>query len=262
MREVRIGRHRVSIFESIDELPMVRFHKYNKMLLVDAGLGSDLTSLDAHFEKVVRFMRNGDSDNAAKEMENLRQNIFVVQSELSPRHLAFACLVAAIDGKPCDDLTDEGIEGTRQRLNDASARDIATAFAEAKKKIDSALTEYFPALFSSSEEKEYYDNMKRLAVTQLESITKGASQRLTERVRELTDRLVLAVKPRAFVGKDAFGVQHDKNYERMCLAISSNLNVNAKVMTVLEYYTASEYLSDVLKERQKRAYKAKTLGTR
>ena len=113
-------------------------------------------------------------------------------------------------------------------------------------------------MFSSSEEKEYYDNMKRLAVTQLEQITTGGSRTLTERVRELTDRLVLAVKPRSFVGKDSFGVQHDKNYERMCLAISSNLNVDAKRMTVLEYYTASEYLNEMLKERQKRASKTRT----
>ena len=67
MREVRIGKHRVRLYDSIDDLPMERFHRYNKMLLIDAGLGSDISAMDAHVEKVVRFMRGGDIDSAAKD---------------------------------------------------------------------------------------------------------------------------------------------------------------------------------------------------
>ena len=37
----------------------------------------------------------------------------------------------------------------------------------------------------------------------------------------------------------------------MCLHISSQLHVNAKQMTVMEYYVANEYLHDLAKERQK-----------
>ena len=113
-------------------------------------------------------------------------------------------------------------------------------------------------MFSSVEEREYYDNMKRLAVAELQQIAEGESEQRTGRIKELEDRLVLAVKPQTFVGRDAFGVQHDKQFERMCLMISSNLNVNAKAMTVLEYYTANEYLNDVMKERQKLASKRRT----
>ena len=51
MTEIRIGKHKVRIYESIDELPMERFHRYNKYLLIDAGLGSDISTLDAHIEK-------------------------------------------------------------------------------------------------------------------------------------------------------------------------------------------------------------------
>lgn len=255
MKDYRIGRHTVTLYESIDELPMVRFHKYNKMLLMDAGLGSDMSAFDAHIEKVVRYIRNGDKDNAAKEMENLRQNVYIMQTEQSPRNLSFACLVAQIDGEPCGDLSDEGLERTRRKLNDSKKRDIASAFAEVKKKIDEELQAYFPSMFQSVEEREYYDNMKRLAVAELEQITDGVSEQRTGHIKELEDRLVLAVKPQVFVGKDAFGVQHDKSFERMCLVISSNLNVNAKEMTVLEYYMASEYLAEIAKERQKTASK-------
>lgn len=255
MTEIRIGKHKVRIYESIDELPMERFHRYNKYLLIDAGLGSDISTLDAHIEKVVRFMHSGDTENATKELENLRQNVFLVQTEQSPRMLSFACLVSAIDGKPCDDLTDEGLERVRRMLTDAPSGEVADMMSAAKKKIDDDLVAYFPALFVSPEEKEYYDTMKRRTVAVLEQISEGEDEARAEQIESMTDRLVTAVKPKTFTGRDAFGVQHDKSYVRMCLILTSQLGIDTKGMTVLEYYTATEYLKEIAKERQKAASK-------
>ena len=53
MKTVKIGEYTVEIYDAIDELPMLRFHKYNKMLLVDAGIGSDLQDFDTHIEKAM-----------------------------------------------------------------------------------------------------------------------------------------------------------------------------------------------------------------
>ena len=57
MRKVKLGKHSVTLYDSIDELPIVRFHKYSKMLLVDAGVGSDINDFDAHIERAVRYIR-------------------------------------------------------------------------------------------------------------------------------------------------------------------------------------------------------------
>ena len=134
MKYFFLGRHRVKVYDSIDELPMARFHKYNKFLLIDAGLGSDMQSFDAHIEKVVRFMRTGDTDNAAKELENMRQNIYVMQTEQSPQNLSFAALVAEIDDVEMNDLSDDGLERVRQMLLDAPRKDITAALQAVKKK--------------------------------------------------------------------------------------------------------------------------------
>ena len=99
-----------------------------------------------------------------------------------------------MDGRDCDDISDEGLERTRALLSDVKVKEMATVRAEAKKKIDAELTQYFPSLFSSVEEREYYDNMKRMAVAQLEQITDGVSEKRTERIRELEDRLPLEYK--------------------------------------------------------------------
>ena len=58
MKTVKIGEYTVEIYDAIDELPMLRFHKYNKMLLVDAGIGSDLQDFDTHIEKAMRYARS------------------------------------------------------------------------------------------------------------------------------------------------------------------------------------------------------------
>ena len=255
MREVRIGKHRVRLYDSIDDLPMERFHRYNKMLLIDAGLGSDISAMDAHVEKVVRFMRGGDVDSAAKELENLRQTVYLVQTEQSPRNLSFACLVAEVDGKDCNDLSEDGLEKVRLLLNDAPRGEVAETMSAAKKKIDDALVEYFPQLFVSPEEKEYYDMMKRRTVAMLEQIAEGETETRKKDIDVMTDRLVTAIKPKVFTGRTAFGVQHDKGYEKMCLLISSTLGVDAKRMTVLEYYTANEYIKEMASERKKAASK-------
>ena len=66
MKKMKLGEHSVVMFDSIEELPIVRFQKYNKMLMLDAGLGSDLTALDAHLARVGEFIKTGETDNAAR----------------------------------------------------------------------------------------------------------------------------------------------------------------------------------------------------
>ena len=58
MKTVKIGERTVEIYDAIDELPMLRFHKYNKMLLVDAGIGSYLQDFETHIEKAIRYDRS------------------------------------------------------------------------------------------------------------------------------------------------------------------------------------------------------------
>lgn len=51
MRTIKLAGKKVEIYDAIEDLPILRFHKYNKMLLIDAGIGSDLSDFDKHIEK-------------------------------------------------------------------------------------------------------------------------------------------------------------------------------------------------------------------
>lgn len=252
MKDVRIGGHKVRIYTDIDELPMVRFHKYNRMLLVDAGVGSDISDFDAHIERVVRYIRGGKNDEAAKELENLRQNVYMILSGQSPKDLSFACLVASIDGKATDDLSDDGLRRVVAMLSDGTKKEASDRLSEAKKKIDEQLMAYFPAVFDDVEVREYYDLMKRRTVAMLENIIKGESDERNKAIEQMTERMVLYMKPKVFTGTGSVEIQHDKAYESLCLTIQKETGADPKRMTVLEYYNAYEYIRKIAKEKARK----------
>lgn len=252
MRTTKIGKHTVIIYDAIEELPIKRFHKYNKMLLVDAGIGSTLADFDAHIQKAMIYARSKTPELAVRELDNLRQNVYMIQSALSPRNLAFATLVKTIDGEACEDLTDEGLQKIVDLFADAPVNEMTALMEAVKKKIDDELQLYFPHLFDDASVKEYYDQMRRRTLVILDNIINGESEKNRETIERLTMELYTYNKPHVFAGSDNLEIQHDKNFERMCVTISQYLHVDPKNYTVLEFYNAFEYVRDLLKAKQKR----------
>ena len=110
MVTTKLGKHRVELYGAVDELPIVRFHRYQKYLLIDAGVGGDITAFDQRTEKARRYLMAGKPDDARKELANLRQCVFLIQSGLTPRHRAFAALVRKVDGEEFPEADDSSID--------------------------------------------------------------------------------------------------------------------------------------------------------
>lgn len=250
MKEIKLAGHKVVMYNSIEDLPIKRFHKFNKCMLVDAGIGSDLTAFDAHIERVVRYIRTEKKEDAAREMENMRQNLYLVMEGINPQQMAFACLVHSIDGKCYDDMSDDGLRNVLHLLGGAPAKDVASSTDEAKKKIDAELNLYFPKIFDDSRTKEYYDLLKARAKAMLDCILNGDTDEQKQRVEDMTDRLMTFNKPKNFSGADSIEIEFDKQFETMCLMISENLHTDAKKMTVMEYYNAYNYINKQLNARK------------
>ena len=134
MVKIKIGKHTVEIYDAIDELPIVRFHKYQKLLLIDAGVGSDIVAFDQRTEKMRRYIMDGKTELAQKELENLRQAVFMIQNEISPKHRAFAVLVAKMDGRECSDLNDDALLRLTNELNDVPEKELTAQLEAVKKK--------------------------------------------------------------------------------------------------------------------------------
>lgn len=242
MRATKIGKYDVEIYDAIDELPVVRFHKYNKYLLIDSGVGSDLADFDNHIERALRFNQTKKPELVAAELENLRQNVYLIQSEISPKHLAFCVLVKSIDGEPCNDLSDEGLKKILQRFADIPHIELTAQIEEVKKKIDEELQLYFPGQFDDANVKEYYDQLKRRTIKMLDGIIDGDVEGKKTEIDEITTLLITYTKPISFHGSESMEIVYDKQFENMCLFLSQQLNVDPKKFTVLEYYNAFEYV--------------------
>ena len=107
------------------------------------------------------------------------------------------------------------------------------------------------------EVREYYDIMKRRTLAVLDNIIHGESEERNKAIEDLTERMVLYSKPKMFSGYKSVEIEHDKNFESICLTIQSETHADAKRMTVMEFYNAYEYLCRMAKERQKLAAKRK-----
>lgn len=247
MVERLIAGHRVRLYDTIDDLPIVRFQKFQKYLLVDSGIGGDVLAFDRRCEKVRRYLSQGKNDLAGQEMQNLRQCVYLIQEELNPKHRAFACLVESIDGERTDDLSDTGLARVLERLGGMTAGEAASELGAVKKKIDTELSTYFPALFNGSETKEYFDILRKRALTILEGIARGE----VADVEDLTTSLICFSKPRNFSGVGGIEVEFDRNFETLCLSLSENLGIRPKECTVLEYYNAVDFLQDRARKAEK-----------
>lgn len=254
MVEKKIGKHLVQYYDTIDELPIVRFHKYQKYLLIDSGIGGDIASFDARLEKMRRYMQEGNMENATKELMNIRQNVYFIQQGFNPKHHAFATLVTKIDGKEYDAVTDNVIDEICAVLSDVSVKEMAGLFESAKKKIDSELMLYFPNLFNDSEVKEYFDILKRRTVEILKGIIGGKRNPAhNASVEKLNTKLITYTNPKIFAGSDGVEVKFDREFENLCLVLSEQLHVKPKEYSVMEFYNAFDFIQGRAKQTQKRA---------
>lgn len=240
MKTEKIGTHSVTYYDAIEELPVTRFHKFQKMQLLDSGIGGDLASFDRRAERLRRYVLTGEKEKAVQELDNLRKCVWLVQEEINPKMLSFAALVVEIDGKRCEDLTDDALREVARLLGDSPTDKLVALFGAAKKKITDDLRLYFPSIFDSSETKEWYGILRQRAVTILRGIQRGEIDR--QAIEELSARLATFDAPLVFDGSKGADVMSDKQFETVCLSLSEQLNVNAKRMTVTEYYNAFEFL--------------------
>ncbi len=259
MKTVKIGKHDVVLYDSIEELPIARFHKYQKFLLVDSGIGATMEDFDKHIEKARRFCMLNDTANAQKELDNLRQCVFMIQNGISPKHLAFACLVFAIDNTQCVDISDDGLAKVVATFADAPNQELTDRMDSVKKKIDAEITLYFPNLNEDSDVKDYYEKVRKRTLLVLQNIMAGESRPdETSDVDRLTTELICYMHPQVFNGSASVEIQFDRQFENLCLTLAGQLNVNPKDYTVLEFYNAFEYLKEKAKSNARAQKQGRT----
>lgn len=146
MKTLQLTTHTVTLYDSI-EMPAEVDTKNNYYLLADAGIGSDMNAVDSHLSNLTALAYEGKAELLPQEVENLRLSIFSALTYYRPAHLAWACLIASIDGEPFTDLGEDNLKATIARLSadGLTARVIEELHEGIKKKYPPSWTSISPA---------------------------------------------------------------------------------------------------------------------
>lgn len=251
MKTIEANNKIIKLYDSIDEMPIANFQKYNKCVLIDSGIGSDIDSVDSHIVKIAKLVNSGNNARAMQELQNMRQNMHMIVQNVSPKYMAFAALVHSIDGVVVTDLSDSNLVEIINSISSVKASIVDNILEWLKKKLQTELETYFPAEFDSAKEKETYNRLKQRTVLVLQGIAEDIDT--SDEVAAIDEFLFSLYKPQQFTGKDSAEIRYDKQFEGACLVISQKTNMDARKMTVLQFYTALDNVSKQI-EAEKKAY--------
>lgn len=65
--------------------------------------------------------------------------------------------------------------------------------------------------------------------------------------------------PKSYIGSESIEIRYDKQFESTCLLISQKTNMDAKKMTVLQFYNAVDNIKQQLEAESKSIKKPKRI---
>lgn len=249
MKNLTVNKKTVRVYDSIDEMPIINFQKYNKYLLIDSGIGSDVDDIDAHIARIAKFIKSNNAKKALQELQNMRQNMYMVNSEISPKYLAFAALIHSIDGEEVNDLSDDGLKNVLAKLKEIKHSKIIDFLVWLKKKVTTELEIYFPGDFVNPKEKDAYDKLKQRTLFVLDSMINGTDN--SEQIETIDIVMLNMHSPKSYIGSESVEIKYDKQFESTCLLIAQKTNMDAKKMTVLQFYNAVDNIKQQLEAESK-----------
>lgn len=249
---------KVKYYESIEDLPIVNYQKFNKYVLYSTHVGNDINSLVQHLANVIKLV-DFDKNKAKIELNNQIQSLLFMENNVNTDLMAFACLIHSIDGEPVTDLSDSNLKVIIDSLKEEKFSVIKKLLEAVKKKLTTELEAYYPETFnlSTSEQRNrtllirYNKLSLRLILTENED----EREELKAQIQSLIERLYKQYQVISFVGKDNYEIKHDKTFESSCLAIAQETGLDPYKLTVLQFYGLLENLHKQAKQKLKASKK-------
>jgi len=138
MRTIKAGfisKTEIKVYDSIKELGIVRYQEFQKLLLQDIGIGSDINAIAKHFNSLYSFITHDKKEEAIQEAQNLHNNFYMMISKINIKSHCFACLVYEVNGEKVKDFTDDGVRKTLKKIKALKASQVEDILDEVKKNL-------------------------------------------------------------------------------------------------------------------------------
>lgn len=238
---LKLGKHKIEFYDSIDLMPFDRFNSFNKFIMLDAELGSDVIAFDQKISKIFEFLGKEMTKNATNELYNLRVVYHNIMEMNNNKGLAFACLIRSIDGEPLKNYSIENLRAVLEKLNSWGLKmlDVSEHSDNVKKKIEQELKLFFPKKFNNLSSKDISSNRKKLLISLCDEIIKDTKIQSVDKIQRY---LLNLAKPKTFNGSGSYEIEFDKAFEELCHSLSTFASGrNIKKMTVKEVYVLIEF---------------------
>lgn len=106
----------IEMFDSIQNLPILRFQKFNKYQMIASEIGNTFTDYDQRTVKALQFMKKKMYNEALQELENRRLTVFNSFNEFTPTGKSFAVLVKRIHKTEYKDFTPDDLDRCLKHL--------------------------------------------------------------------------------------------------------------------------------------------------
>lgn len=117
MKKIRINGHLIEAWDGVDSLPAANYINHARLVMLDAGIGSDLDAVTRHWQRIAKLAEKGDADGLKKQLSNYLQSLQFIVSNTSPEMMSFVSLIKSIDGKAIDDYSDENAKAIIEQLS-------------------------------------------------------------------------------------------------------------------------------------------------
>ncbi|MDF7810700.1 hypothetical protein [Hymenobacter sp. YC55] len=112
------AQHTINLYQTVHELPARRHLHYNCYLVQAAGIGNTIDDVNHRLSRLGQLVAAGKQQDAAVELENLHYALHWAIEKFSPEQMAFGMLIAAVDGVPLTDFSEENLKRLLDQLSD------------------------------------------------------------------------------------------------------------------------------------------------
>lgn len=107
----------ITLFDpDIYKIPEYNWQKFQRCLILDAGIGSTVLEVIGHTDNIMTMASNDRKEDLSNELNNFRLSLYSSIEGISYTSMAFACMVRDIEGEPVSIITDTDINNLSKRI--------------------------------------------------------------------------------------------------------------------------------------------------